>query len=266
MGGLRKYLPRTFPAFLAGGAALAGVPFLSGFFSKDAILAGAFAQRRSLLYGLGLATAVLTAVYVFRLIALVFFGRERLPREHSAGIHESPAVMTAPMAVLAFCSLAAGILGLPSVFGPNADALGRFLESILPGAAAGRPSAGTEILLMLASTLAFLTGILIAHKVYIIRGRVPGEFPPRFPLPYRVISRKYFVDGAVRAFVAAFMRGAGFLYRRFDVRIVDGAINGAAEAAGFAGKRLNLIQSGFIRDYALAFLAGAVLFLGVLLL
>ena len=174
--------------------------------------------------------------------------------------------MTAPMAVLAFCSLAAGILGLPSVFGPNADALGRFLESILPGAAAGRPSAGTEILLMLASTLAFLTGILIAHKVYIIRGRVPGEFPPRFPLPYRVISRKYFVDGAVRAFVAAFMRGAGFLYRRFDVRIVDGAINGAAEAAGFAGKRLNLIQSGFIRDYALAFLAGAVLFLGVLLL
>jgi NADH-quinone oxidoreductase subunit L len=262
MGGLRTRLPKTYPAFLAGGLALAGVPLFSGFFSKDAILARAFAGGRWIIYGLGLATAVLTAFYMFRLIYLVFYGERRSTGE----VHESPAIMIAPMSILAFLALTAGVLGLPSVSGPWADFFGRFLEGVFPAGGTSNPGHGSELVLMLVSAFAAMTGILIAYRLYLRRGVVPGVIAPRFPWAYGLISRKYYVEETVRALVTRpLVRGAESVYRRFDVRIVDGAINGTADAAGLAGKGLSLLQSGSIKDYALVFLAGAVIFLGVLL-
>ncbi|MBM3312233.1 MAG: NADH-quinone oxidoreductase subunit L, partial [Candidatus Aminicenantes bacterium] len=102
MGGLRKHLPRTYPTFLVGAVAIAGVPFLSGFFSKDAILASAFSQGRYFVWAMGLAGAVLTAFYMFRLIFLTFHGEERLDPEVKRHLHESPASMTVPLILLAF--------------------------------------------------------------------------------------------------------------------------------------------------------------------
>jgi NADH-quinone oxidoreductase subunit L len=108
MGGLRRFLPRTYPAFLIGAVAIAGVPFLSGFFSKDAILTAAFAGGHYGLYALGLMGAVMTAFYMFRLIFLTFHGAERLTPEAKAGLHESPASMTVPLLILAGLAVIAG--------------------------------------------------------------------------------------------------------------------------------------------------------------
>jgi NADH-quinone oxidoreductase subunit L len=266
MGGLRKRLPRTFPAFAAGAVALAGIPFFSGFFSKDAILARAFAQHRWFIYAIGLITAVLTAFYMFRLLYLVFYGRERLPEETAGRIHESPPLMTVPMAILAFFALTAGLAGLPGAFGARADRFGRFLEGVLPAGATASPGSATEVLLMAASTLAALVGVVLAREIYLRRSLVPGERPPRFPRVHQILSRKYFVDEAVRTLIIEpVVRGSASAYRLLDLRIIDGAINGAADVAGFAGKGVNILQTGFIKDYALVFLAGAVLFLGILL-
>jgi len=117
MGGLRKYLPWTYPTFLIGAIAIAGVPFLSGFFSKDAILTQAYAQGQYFVWALGLMGAILTAFYMFRLIFLTFHGKERLEPEAKKHLHESPKVMTIPLAILAFFSIVAGYIGLPVVLG-----------------------------------------------------------------------------------------------------------------------------------------------------
>jgi NADH-quinone oxidoreductase subunit L len=118
MGGLKKHLPLTYPTFLVGAIAIAGVPFLSGFFSKDAILTHAFAQRQYFVWALGIMGAVLTAFYMFRLIFLTFFGDERLEPQARQHLHESPKIMTIPLVLLAFFSVVAGYIGLPVVFGP----------------------------------------------------------------------------------------------------------------------------------------------------
>src|SRR4030042_1455368 len=152
MGGLRKYLPLTYPTFLIGAIAIAGVPFLSGFFSKDAILTQAFAQGQYFIWAFGLLGAVLTAFYMFRLVFLTFFGQERIetpPKEH---LHESPRVMTVPLVMLAFFSIVAGYVGLPVVFGEKANLFNRFLEPVIhPGHEGAHLSISAEGLLHLAS-------------------------------------------------------------------------------------------------------------------
>lgn len=131
MGGLKKYLPYTYPTFLIGAIAIAGVPFLSGFFSKDAILTSAFAQGQYFVWILGILGAVLTSFYMFRLIFLTFHGKERIEPEVKKHIHESPPVMTVPLAVLAFFSVIAGYIGLPVVLGKNVNWFDRSLQADL---------------------------------------------------------------------------------------------------------------------------------------
>src|SRR5262244_867015 len=123
MGGLRSKLPKTYWTFLIAALAIAGIPPLAGFFSKDAILAGVFEDRRYILFGIGLVTAGLTAFYMFRLVSLTFEGRFRGAAEQEHHIHESPASMTVPLIILAFFSIVAGFVGLPAVFGENGNVL-----------------------------------------------------------------------------------------------------------------------------------------------
>ncbi len=264
MGGLRRHLPVTFPAFLVGALAIAGIPFLSGFFSKDAILAGAFGSGHYALYALGLAGAALTAFYMFRLVYLTFYGE---PRTDGAGrAHESPRAMTGPLVALAVLSAGAGFLGLPALLGERADLFGRFVAGVL-APAAHHLAASTEIALILAATASALLGLGAAFVLYRRSPEIPGRLARRFPGLYGVLSRKYYVDEAYDAVVVRpLVRGAEWTYRRFDLRVIDGALNGSAAAAGLAGRGLNGLQSGLVRDYALAFLLGAVIFLGVLLI
>ena len=266
MGGLRKYLPLTYPTFLVGAIAIAGVPFLSGFFSKDAILTQAFAQGRYFLWALGLMGAVLTAFYMFRLVFLTFFGEERLDSHAKEHLHESPRVMTIPLVILAFFSVVAGYAGLPVVLGEKANLFDRFLEPVIHPGHEGRLSIGSEWLLILASVAVALCGIYIAYVFYLKSPRTPHRVVARFPAIYRLLYNKYYVDEIYNAaFVKPMVNGSRAVYDTFDLKVIDGTINGTAAATGFAGKALSFIQSGLVKDYALVILLGVVIFLGYLL-
>jgi NADH-quinone oxidoreductase subunit L len=266
MGGLRKSLPVTFPVFLVGALAISGVPFLSGFFSKDAILTSAFAGGHYVLYALGLAGAVMTAFYMFRLIYRTFFGEPKAAPAPGRHVHESPRTMTVPLVVLAVLSAFAGFAGLPVLFGERANVFSRFVEHVLGPAAHGL-SSETEVLLILAATLSALLGIGLAFVFYRRSPAIPERLARRFPRAYRLLAGRYYVDEAYEAaIVLPLVRASEWIYRRFDVKVLDGALNGSASAAGLAGFGLNVLQSGLLRDYALAFLLGAILFLGFLLL
>jgi NADH-quinone oxidoreductase subunit L len=266
MGGLKKYLPVTFPVFLVGAMAISGVPFLSGFFSKDAILTSAFAAGHYALYGLGLLGAVMTAFYMFRLVYMTFYGEARRPVEPGQAIHESPRAMTLPLVFLAALSVLAGYVGLPVLFGENADLFGRFIAGSVR--TVGHPPAlSAEGLLVVPATAAALLGIALAFVFYRRRPALPGLLASRFPAIYRLLLGKYHVDEAYDAVVVRpLVRGAESVYERFDLKVIDGALDGSAAAAGLAGRGLNVLQSGLVRDYALAFLIGAIIFLGFLLL
>ena len=266
MGGLRKSLPATFPVFLVGALAISGVPFLSGFFSKDAILRSAFAGGRYVLYALGLAGAVMTAFYMFRLIYRTFYGEPKAGPAPERHLHESPRTMTVPLVVLAVFSAFAGFAGLPVLFGDRANIFGRFAGRVLrPGTHHLAPS--TEVVLILAATLSALLGIGLAFVFYRRSPAIPERLVRRFPRAYRLLAGKYYVDEAYEAaIIRPLVRGSEQVYRHFDLKVVDGALNGSAAAAGLAGRGLNVLQSGLLRDYALAFLLGAILFVGFLLI
>jgi NADH-quinone oxidoreductase subunit L len=266
MGGLRKYLPLTYPTFLVGAIAIAGVPFLSGFFSKDAILTHAFAQGQYFVWALGLMGAVMTAFYMFRLVFLTFFGQERLDPHAKDHLHESPRVMTVPLVVLAFFSIVAGYVGLPVVLGEKANLFSRFLDPVIHPGHEAHVSSGAEWLLIVISVAVAICGIYIAYIFYLKSPRTPHRIVARFPKIYKLLYNKYYVDEIYNAaIVRPLVSGSQVVYDKFDLKVIDGTIDGTAAATGFAGRVLSLFQSGLLKDYALVLLLGVVIFLGVLL-
>jgi len=267
MGGLKKYLPRTYPPFLVGAIAIAGVPFFSGFFSKDAILTQAYAQKHYFIWALGLSGAIMTAFYMFRLIFMTFHGAERLGAEAKHNLHESPKIMTVPLAILAFFSVVAGYVGLPVVLGDKANLFRRFLEPVIIPAAEGHLGPGMEWTLIFISIVVALLGIILAYVFYIKNPQIPPTLAARFPLIYKLLYGKYYVDeiyGAV--FVRPLVHGSDWIYRNFDLKVVDGTINGSAAATSFVARILSAFQTGLIKDYALIFLLGVVIVIGLLVL
>jgi NADH-quinone oxidoreductase subunit L len=209
----------------------------------------------------------MTAFYMFRLIYMTFYGEARTARDAASGhIHESPPIMTIPLVILAVFSALAGFAGLPVLLGEKANLFGRFLESAFAGAI-HHLSSGTEVLLVLAATASALIGIALAFVFYRREPGLPDRTARRFPGIHRLLVGKYYVDEAYDAvLVRPLVLGAEMVYAHFDLKVVDGALNGSAAAANLTGKRLNLLQSGLLRDYALAFLFGVIVFLGALLL
>jgi NADH-quinone oxidoreductase subunit L len=266
MGGLKKYMPYTYPTFLIGAIAIAGVPFLSGFFSKDAILTAAFAKGQYVVWALGILGAVLTAFYMFRLIFMTFHGKERINPEVKKHIHESPPVMTIPLSILAFFSVIAGYIGLPVVLGKNVNLFNNFLKPLMHPVHEAHLSVGTEWLLILISVVVALSGIFIAYWFYLKKPDVPHKLVSRFPFLYKLLYNKYYVDEAYdKIFVKPAIKGSELVYRKFDLNVIDGAVNGTASGTGFFGKVLSYFQTGLIKDYTLIFLLGAVILLGLLI-
>ena len=266
MGGLRKYLPWTYPTFLIGAIAIAGVPFLSGFFSKDAILTQAYAQGQYFVWALGLMGAILTAFYMFRLIFLTFHGKERLEPEAKKHLHESPKVMTIPLAILAFFSIVAGYIGLPVVLGKKVNIFQNFLEPVIPPASEGHLSMGMEWTLILISVVVALLGIYFAYMFYLKRPGIPHSIVRRIPGVYKLLYNKYYVDEAYNAVIVnPLVKGSEIVYENFDLAVIDGALNGSASATGFFGRALSALQTGYVKDYVLVFLLGAVIIVGILL-
>jgi NADH-quinone oxidoreductase subunit L len=265
MGGLKSRLPITFWTFLVATLAIAGIPPLAGFFSKDAILAGAFeAGGLRILWAVGLFTAGLTAFYMFRLVSLTFFGRFRGTPDQEHHLHESPPSMTLPLIVLAILSVVGGWVGLPAVFGENANVFARFLAPVLPGLKgveehAALPHA-TEWALMAVSVLVAAAGLLLAWSWYARgEGRTPARIAAASPGVYALVADKFRIDELYGVlFVKPFYWLSRTLWKVVDVLLIDGVLNAGAFVVELTGDLLRFLQTGNVRNYALTFLLGLV--------
>jgi NADH-quinone oxidoreductase subunit L len=278
MGGLKKHLPVTYWTFLVGTLAISGIPPLAGFFSKDEILAAAAGHGQWLLYAVGLATAGLTACYMFRAVFLTFHGKFRGTEEERHHLHESPPVMTVPLVVLAVGAAVVGFLGIPAVFphlfGVEADWnwIDRFLEPSYFDVVAAEPhhlGLGAEIGFMLLAVLVAAAGIGLAWRFYGgDRGLDEGRrTAARFPGVHRVLVNKYYVDELYDAALVRPLRGLSrFCWRVVDGRVIDGTIHLGAYLTELAGDLGRLTTTGNVRNYALYFFLGLVVLLTWVLL
>jgi NADH-quinone oxidoreductase subunit L len=261
MGGLKRHMPATFLTFLAGAAALSGLPLLSGFFSKDEILAHTFAQGTPLsyaLWGVGLLTAALTAFYTWRMVALTFFGKERfdVAKVHP---HESPAVMTVPLMVLAVLSVVGGVLGLPVVLhAPHL--LGEWLEPVTAsGTKILRDAHGAHHMSLLTEWILLGVGAAVAI-VFAVRGfkayaggiERDQQREARSPRLSAFLTDAWTVDTKYTSFVVGPVKLLAFVIAVVvDAFAIDGMVNGAAALTrGIAG-RVRKMADGSVATYGL---------------
>ena len=284
MGGLKKELPITYWTFLIGALAIAGIPGLAGFFSKDEILHHAYASGHTLLFAVGLLTALLTAVYMFRVVFLAFHGERRVmpghpdteqpaahgapPRpapdealpHHAVGahLHDAPPAMAVALIVLAIGSAIAGYVSLGGW-------LEHFLEpSFGLHAVEEAGEGGGAAAMMVVSSLVAVAGIGIAAYFFLINRRAADVMADRFRGLRGVLGNKYYVDEIYDAAIVQPFRiiSEQGLWKGVDVRVIDGAVNGVAETIGGTSELLRRVQSGSVRAYAASLFLGVVCILG----
>jgi NADH-quinone oxidoreductase subunit L len=250
MGGLRTKLPVTFLTMTSGVIAIAGIFPFAGFFSKDAILAAAFEQGTTgkVLWFVGLLTALLTAIYMFRLWYLTFFGESRSPEVHP---HESPVSMLGPLVILAFLALAGGWVGIE-----------RFSSFLAPATGVGPAPAGGDHLELYLSLLAVATALLgwfIADLIFRQKPARAAALAASAPAAYQLVAHKYYVDQILNDYLVKwFLNGCNyFLEWVVDKIIIGGIALLLGGIATFAGMVLQRWQSGNIRSYAAWLAAGA---------
>jgi NADH-quinone oxidoreductase subunit L len=311
MGGLRKELPITYWTFLIGALAIAGVPLLSGFFSKDEILFRTYASGHTVLWVVGMLTSFLTAIYMFRLVFLAFHGERHVaavasahPEEEEAAahghhdvaagghghaddhghgghaghhLHDAPAPMAFALVVLAAGSILAGYIGLPHALG-GANRLESFLEPSFTVFAhegsesgeahdeghAAEASESLELGLMGVSTAVALSGIGLALFFFLKNRNASERIASQFSGLRTLLLNKYYVDEVYDATIVQPLHivSEQGLWKGVDVRGIDGAVNGAAQAVGGLSDVLRRLQTGSVRAYAASLFLGVVLVLG----
>jgi NADH-quinone oxidoreductase subunit L len=247
MGGLRKYLPLTFPTFLIGWLTISGIPPFAGFWSKGDVLTRVFEHNKAL-WALGVLTAILTAYYMSRLFVLTFRGTERF-RELTNGHdpHESPWVMTAPLVVLAGLSVVGGVLDLPWI---HHDSIAGFLEPTFGYVAAGHASTLAQFGLGAVDVAAAVIGLLAAFSIW---RNVSSS--PRFESTF--LEHVWRWDDLYDASIGRpLARVAQYSDDVIEPRVIDGAVTGVAVGVRRSGEGLRKVQSGFVRHYALATVLG----------
>jgi NADH-quinone oxidoreductase subunit L len=246
MGGLRKKIPWTFWTFLIGTLAIAGIPPLAGFFSKDAILAGALDADRPFLFFAGLFTALLTSFYMGRLLFLTFWGEFRGGEEAEHHVHESPWSMLGPLVILAVGSAVAGFVDIPGIVAPVLR-----LE-----VHEGHHAAWLPVL----ATFTAVAGGAAAWYAYVTRPDLPGKFALALTPLRRLFEAKYFFDDVYDAFTDRLVvpGSHGLLWKRVDAGLIDGSVNGAARVVDGIARTARYLQTGLVRSYALLMLGGAV--------
>ncbi len=310
LGGLKKYMPITFATMLTGWLAISGIPIFAGFFSKDEILwktwsAGTYSLPSpifsKLLWAIGALTALLTAVYMTRMMVMTFWGTERF-RETPAGgqeahahpvhePHESPWLMTAPLVVLAILSTVGGFIGVPyaisSLFtdkplnyiehtldpivaktpdnAPRGQREGRVQEPELLSPAPQTESAGSEVSSVeeiKEERLLAVVSVLIA-MAGIAAGWVIFKKRPLLEMP-RILENKYYVDEIYDAAIIHPIEVGSRegLWKLIDVGVIDGLLHSLGEAVTETGRLARHLQAGFVRGYAAIILAGALILIG----
>ena len=303
MGGLWSKIPITSKTFLIASLAIIGTPLFSGFYSKDEILWRAFISpigSGMILWAVAAFTAGLTALYIWRLVFLTFFGKSRVDHEAEHHLHESPPVMTIPLVILAVLSLAGGWIGWPAALG-GSNRLEHWLEPVFaPGARImeehfthAEHAHSTEYLLMALSVALAGTGVALAYHFFLKNRAAADRVAASFSGVHRTLQNKYYVDEFYnKVFVQTMTMDGGEALSRFDQRVVDGGVNGAAwmtrftstlsiwwdtwiidgavRLGSFAVKMLSypvrLLQTGLVQSYALLIVVGMVIFLSYYLL
>jgi NADH-quinone oxidoreductase subunit L len=297
MGGLRKYMPITFWTFLIASLANAGVVPFAGFWSKDETIVGAwtsgvFPNWGNVVAIVGLISAFLTALYMFRLVFLTFFTKPRYD-EHHVHPHESPAVMTIPLILLAIPAAIIGFVGFP----PEDGAFQHFLEPVFapaaeqqaetaslytvadtnttvaaPAAAEAEGEGGhhvsttTTVIFGIVSTIIALGGIYLAYLLYIANRISAHAIAERYNGIYQFLVNKWDMDIFYDHYVVRPARWtADMLWQVVDIGIIDGTVNGVAKLIGFSAQRLRHVQTGLVANYALAIALGMVVIVGVYL-
>ena len=291
MGGLKKYMPITFATMVTGWLAISGVPIFAGFFSKDEILWKTWNAHAYVLWGMGIITAFLTAVYMTRMMVMTFWGKERFGtadhadhgNDHHGPVkpHESPWIMTVPLIVLAVLSTVGGFIGIPyALSGRDINVLEHTLEPVVAHAPAAdhatdshAPAEDThapvaahaahspeeiraERLLAGFSILVALAGI--GAGWYLFKRR------PLLAMP-RLLENKYYVDEIYDKTLIRPIEGVsreGF-WKIFDIGVIDGLLHSIGEAVTEAGRLARYLQAGFVRGYAAIILIGALILIGV---
>jgi NADH-quinone oxidoreductase subunit L len=253
MGGLRKRIAITFWTFAISTGAIAGLPPLSGFFSKDEILWFALASERGGSVGLLIVmavTALLTAFYMFRLLWLIFMGESRIDPDVDHHVHESPFTMAGVLIVLAFLAAIGGFFGIPHFLEPVAP-----LPGIQPAMA---PMHGPLVLLAIALGVA---GLLAAAYVYRGKMELAARMRARFEGLHRVLYSKYYIDELYENLLGRPLHWISeHVFLSFgDRRVLDGSLNGMASLANASGGVLARVQTGNLHLYALLVLVGSFL-------
>jgi NADH-quinone oxidoreductase subunit L len=270
MGGLRKFIPRTYWTLLAGAIALAGIFPFAGFWSKDEILGMNFKEGAYIVWGIGLVAAFITAFYTFRLIFMTFFGESRMDPEVEHHVHESPWSMVGPLAILAVLSAGAGVvLGVP----PEGGLFAGFLEPVFEPAnrilgVEHHGLAAIDYILMAVSLAVALSGIALAYLFYMVK---PKELPQRAgaaagPL-YRAIYYKWYVDEIYNAVIInPLINGSRWLWRTVDAGMIDATVNGVGRLWELAGRAIRPAQTGGVHNYAAAMFAGVFIVISAVLI
>ncbi|UIR55875.1 NADH-quinone oxidoreductase subunit L [Sphingobacterium sp. SRCM116780] len=261
MGGLKKALPVTFATMLIGTIAISGIPPFSGFFSKDEILAHAFAAH-PLFWVLGFIGALMTAFYMFRLIYLTFFGEFRGTDEQKHHVHESPKSMTFPLIVLAILSVLGGILNLPEVLGGNAW-LANFLSPVFADGASLQHvhtvEHSTEYMLMAVSVVGVLIMAFVAYNRYVKQAHIPQDDQVVRTGFAKLSYHKFYVDELYDQLIVKPINWLSVFFARVvDGLGIDGLVNGIGKSSWAAGKGIRLLQSGNVGFYLLLMVVGVI--------
>jgi NADH-quinone oxidoreductase subunit L len=269
MGGLRTYIPTTFTVMLIATAAIAGIPPLAGFWSKDEILWKAY-EANPVYWVIGAITAFITSFYMFRLLFMTFWGdykgiqvddhgHAHAANEHGdhghGEPHESPMVMLAPLMVLALLSLVGGLVGIHNGFEHFLEPVfgGEFPKTITEG------SGNTEWLLMGISVLFSLAGLVIAYILYVSKPYLPEKIAASLGSFYDAVVNKYYVDEIyAKLFIKPLVDGStSILWQGVDRKVIDDSVNNAADGARHVSDEVRHMQSGNLRSYAGWIAAGA---------
>jgi NADH-quinone oxidoreductase subunit L len=233
--------------------AIAGIPPLSGFFSKDSILLAAF-EHNKILYVIGVITAALTAFYMFRLLFITFFGSFRGTEEQRHHLHESPAAMTIPLIVLAVLSIIGGFVGIPEVFVHGGEKLAEFLSPVIPAFHA-EVSHSTELTLMAVTTAIAVIAILFAwsrYKTY--KDEETGAFG-------KLLENKWYVDEFYNSLIVRPIDKLGVIANKYFERSgIDALVNGVGRLVNYGSRQMRWLQSGQVGSYVLLMVISMLLF------
>ncbi len=269
MGQLRNKMPVTYITFLIASLANAGVIPFAGFWSKDEIIGNSFLRNHWVVGSMLMGAAFLTALYMFRLVFLVFFGKNNVPKDVHP--HESGKAMAIPLVLLAIPAALIGFVGVP----PDDGIFQRFIEPVFApaieraqGVAPAIGFTGPTMLIMLISTLTAIAGIFTAFMLYYRANPLPGVIARGVPGLYNALLNKWYFDELYNRTLVDGGKALAYGFWRFDQRVIDGLVNGVAGFVRGSGGRLRRVQTGFVQGYALAIglgLLGLITYLWVIL-